>query len=130
MHMIFFDRRARVGPGPAPDWTFWPGPGPFQSGPDLKGQGQQKWLRAGLDRPVDSLHGLHLEFMELCGICGVHLESMGECKVHRTSAMYVLVFAVFCSKRSANAIIWSAIKSSFCCKRAVASILCSAEDLL
>ena len=20
--------------------------------------------------------------MELCGICGVHLESMGECKVH------------------------------------------------
>ena len=28
-------------------------------------------------------HGLHLEFMELCGICGVHLESMGECKVHK-----------------------------------------------
>ena len=27
-------------------------------------------------------HELHLEFMELCGICGVHLESMGECKVH------------------------------------------------
>ena len=28
-------------------------------------------------------HGPHLEFMELCGICGVHLESMGECKVHQ-----------------------------------------------
>ena len=23
--------------------------------------------------------------MELCGICGVHLESMGECKVHPVS---------------------------------------------
>ena len=25
--------------------------------------------------------------MELCGICGVHLESMGECKVHRSGRM-------------------------------------------
>jgi hypothetical protein len=26
--------------------------------------------------------GVHLESMELCGICEVHLESMGEDKVH------------------------------------------------
>ena len=25
--------------------------------------------------------------MELCGICGVHLESMGECKVHHVSML-------------------------------------------
>src|SRR6266576_3587859 len=43
--------------------------------------------------------------------------------------MYVSAFAVVCSKRSANATIWSTVKSSFCCRRAVASILCSAEDL-
>ena len=33
--------------------------------------------------------------MELCGICGVHLESMGECKVHVLVLMVVvLVLAV------------------------------------
>src|SRR5277367_4475834 len=46
------------------------------------------------------------------------------------SAMYVSAFDVVCSKRSANAMIWSAVKSSFSCRRAVASILRSAEDLL
>jgi len=40
--------------------------------------------------------------------------------------MYVSAFDV----RSANATIWSAVKSSFSCRRAVASILHSAEDLL
>ena len=44
--------RARVGPGRPRA-----GPGPSEGGPDLKGQGQgqQNWLRAGPDRPVDSL---------------------------------------------------------------------------
>jgi hypothetical protein len=46
------------------------------------------------------------------------------------SAMYVSAFDVVCSKRSSNATIWSAVKSSFSCRRAVASILRSAEDLL
>ena len=32
-------------------------PGPAEGGPDLEGQvqGRQNWLRAGPDRPVDSL---------------------------------------------------------------------------
>src|ERR1700678_2044786 len=46
------------------------------------------------------------------------------------SAMYVSAFDMFCSKRSANAMIWSTVKSSFCCRRVVASIRRSAEDLL
>ena len=44
--------RARVGPGRPRA-----GPGPSEGGPDLEGQGQgrKNWLRAGPDRPVDSL---------------------------------------------------------------------------
>jgi hypothetical protein len=48
----------------------------------------------------------------------------------RMSAMYVSAFEVFCSKRSANATIWSTVKSSFPCRKVIASIQCSAEDLL
>jgi len=49
--------RARVGPGLDLNWTSWPGPGPAESGPDLKGQGQgqQNQPRASPDLPVDSL---------------------------------------------------------------------------
>jgi hypothetical protein len=44
--------------------------------------------------------------------------------------MYVSAFEVFCSKRSANATIWSNVKSSFPCRKVVASIQRSTEDLL
>ena len=43
--------------------------------------------------------------------------------------MSISAFAVVCLKRSANATIWSTVKSSFYCKKAVASILHSAKDL-
>ena len=52
--MKIYMMRARVSPGRPRA-----GPRPAEGGQDLKGQGQgwQNWLRAGLDRPVDSLFG-------------------------------------------------------------------------
>ena len=40
-----------------------PGPGPYEGGPDLKGQGRWNWVRAGPDRPVDSLQSQLISFL-------------------------------------------------------------------
>ena len=60
--MKIYMMRARVGPGRPRA-----GPGPAEGGPDLEGQGQgrQNWLRAGPDRPVDSLTSKPLSLADI-----------------------------------------------------------------